>query len=138
MKRRLYNQSIPLIVYTDSIERTSLMWVSTVNYRVHVAILCAMTPRSDVIEHQCFGGPYCIHLQDENHKSLIYCSSKLNQHERNSTVTHVSFTAAAARAHPTEVFFFSLSDELSILTFIFRNDSEIIFPQSHRCWNLPV
>jgi len=32
---------------------------------IQVAYFCFMTPYSDVVGHQRFGGPYSIHLQGE-------------------------------------------------------------------------
>jgi hypothetical protein len=33
--------------------------------KIQVNVFWVVTPYSDVVEHQCFGGPCCLHLQGE-------------------------------------------------------------------------
>jgi hypothetical protein len=39
--------------------------------KIYVMVFWVMTPFSDVVGYQCFGGPYYLHLQDEYGGSVV-------------------------------------------------------------------
>jgi len=40
----------------------SEIYIKLKHVNVQVAVFCVMTSCSDVLNYQCFGGPFCLHL----------------------------------------------------------------------------
>jgi hypothetical protein len=66
---------LPIVM--ERFHRNAKLWVFTA-MRIHVAVLCIMTPCNDVVGYQHLGGPCCLHLQGEvKRQHGIWCMSEL-------------------------------------------------------------
>jgi hypothetical protein len=52
-------QLLEVILFSDNVTFVKERKLS------QVVVFCVVTPCANVVEHQRFGGPYCLHLQSE-------------------------------------------------------------------------